>query len=277
LSTGKTQAVDSFAEYQEIPGVNWSTLKSLRVSPKQYQYDIHVEREDAAHFRIGRACHAWVLEHETFEERFVCYRDGVRRGARWENFKVDHAGKEILNPTEWMKAIGTATAICTHPVASQYLSGLAETVVTWTDQKTRIDCKARLDLVNGKLIEIKSTSSLAPRMFAAQVARLGYHGQLAFYDDGSRAAGIDVEPDPLIIAAESSPPHDVAVYRLTQEAITRGREDYVELLKLLKRCTDDKHWPGLADDAIVDLDLPAWCYLGDEQDVFVIGGDKVTL
>ncbi|KKL06869.1 hypothetical protein LCGC14_2591730, partial [marine sediment metagenome] len=191
LSTEKTQAVDTFEEYKQIPGVNWSTLKSLRVSPKQYQHDIMSEREDAAHFRIGRAAHGFTLEPDTFEQRFVCYKDGPRRGKWWDKFQDDNPGKEILNATEWIKAIGTATAMVSHPIASEFLlKGLKEHVITWTDKKTGIDCKGRLDLVNGKLVDIKTTSSLIPRLFATQVARLAYHGQLAFYKDGLAANGI---------------------------------------------------------------------------------------
>jgi PDDEXK-like uncharacterized protein DUF3799 len=262
-----------FETYKKLPGVNWSSLKALRVSPKQYEHERRNEREDANYFRIGRAMHAFILEPDTFQHRYVCYL-GRRAGKIWDAFEEANADKTILNESEWTRALGMATAITTHPIAAGYLlDGLCETVVAWDDAESGLRLKGRVDYCGLHLVDLKSAASIQPRLFATAAARLGYIAQLAYYSDGLAASGIDVDPEPVLIAVESSAPYDVIVYRVPEHVVELGRTEYRRLLSLLAECMDKGEWPGRAPDREIPLILPEWAYaqVSDEVEL-TMGG-----
>jgi hypothetical protein len=264
-------------EYEKIDAVRWSRLRSLRKSALQYKHDIETERDDAAHFRIGRAIHCYVLEPESFDDHFVCYRDSksVGEGAkkRWQAFQEANADKTILDVAEYEAAVGAARALLSHPVASAFLvGGLKEHTVTWVDEKTGLRCKARLDHYRSRLVDIKSGRDIVPRVFAVTCARLGYHAQAAFYLDGALVNGYVMDEEPVLLAVESSAPFDVVPYRLGDDVIKAGRAEYGRLLARLKECQERDEWPGLAPDAVVDLELPAWA-TGEPVDLVMPDGE----
>jgi exodeoxyribonuclease VIII len=259
-------------DYFAIEAINWSRLKLLRLSPKHFQHALTTTREDSAPLRIGRAVHAFLLDPDEFVRSFVCYKDGIRRGRAWDDFCALHAGKTILNEAEWTQALGTATAVDQDERAHGYLAhGLKEAGMTWTDEETGLLCKARVDFAGERLVDLKSTGRIEPRQFMQQSATLGYHGQLAFYQDGLRANGIDVDPEPILIAVESVLPHDVVVSRVPEHVVQAGREEYQRLLRLYKDCTARDSWPGCGAD-ILELTLPAWAAPLD--DLFLTAGGK---
>src|SRR5690606_13913347 len=91
-----------------------------------------------------------------------------------------------------------------------------------------------------------------------------YHVQAAFYLDGLRANGIDVEPEPVHIVVEKSPPFDVVVYRIPEHVVELGRRTYRGWLERLVECRTTGQWPGRAEGE-VELVLPEWCFAtGDD-------------
>jgi exodeoxyribonuclease VIII len=262
-----------YAEYERINAVRWSFLKAMRVSPRQYRYELDKVRPDAAHYRVGRAAHAFLLEQETFLEFYVCYTGGQRRGKAWEAFQEEHAGKCILSEAEWKIALGSAAAVLDHPVASQYLAvGFREATITWTDGETGLACKGRVDHCGTHLVDVKTTATIEPRMFANAVARYGYHAQLAWYLDGLRTNGIEVHDTPILVAVQSSPPHDVVTYHLPDHVVQAGRDEYRKLLVKVAECEASGDWPGIAPEEL-EMVLPEWGYqIDDEPLALTIGG-----
>lgn len=262
-------------EYEGIQAVRWSTLRVLRVSPLHYRHALRSERPETAAMRIGRAIHAFILEPDTFHDRFVCYR-GQRRGKDWTGFASDHESKTILTEVEWKRAIGAGAAVHGHPCALSYLAGgVQEHVLTWTDQETGIACKGRVDSAGEWLVDLKTTTVIEPRRFGSHAARLGVHGQLSFYLDGCRANDILVRDEPRIVVVQSEPPHDVVVYRVSRHVVDAGRDLYRELLGELKECRESGAWPGVSPDEI-ELIPPDWIYQ-DEPLELTIGGEAMEL
>jgi hypothetical protein len=256
-------------EYEQIPATNWSSLRSMRVSPKQYAHDLTAAREDTEALRIGLAAHSFLLEPDTFRERYCCYRDSKSKGEgarkKWEQFQADNADKVILSPDEFDRAMGAATAVLGHPVASSFfVGGCTEMVVTWTDKETGIACKARVDQWLRHLVEFKTTRSIQPHMFRVDAARMGYHAQIAWYWDALKQHGVELEPGAILVTVHSEPPHDVVPYSVSEHVIEVGRTIYRELLIKLKRCQETGCWPGISDE-LIDFDLPEWAYPKDDM------------
>jgi hypothetical protein len=268
------------AAYDAIDAINFSRLKTLRKSAKHFRHECDRraaaadEADVALHFRVGRLCHAMLLEPQTVPERFIRF-DGDRRQKKiWTAFQKEHAGKVILTPPEWKRATGIALAVSTHPIAADLIGvGLKESVITWTDSETGVACKGRPDIAGRYLVDLKHTSFIDPRLFARQVVNLGYHLQLAMYLDGLLANGIRVEHEPMLVAVEAVEPHDVVVYRFEAPEIDIARNEYRALLRTYQRCREADRWPGISD-SVITFALPAWAY-PDESTELTFGGEAM--
>ena len=179
------------------------------------------------------------------------------------------AGAEVLTADEHATAEACAAAIAAHTHASAWLrGGRTEQVVTWTDPETGVKCKARLDLSKaGGVVDLKSTRHHTVRQIAADCARYLYHGQLAWYHDGARAAGVlpHGADGPRIVAVSTVPPHDVACFTMGVQGIELGRRLYRKLLSDWLDCQASDWWPGMAPEPM-ELPLPRWTPDGSEED-----------
>jgi hypothetical protein len=253
----------TFEAYRAIEAANWSSLKHLRKSPLLYQYELHtVPPSDSDGLRVGRGTHTAVLEPDRLAVEYAIWKGGRRAGAEWDEFCEAHATETILTLGQYEAVCAIRDAVRSHPVAEGYLrSGIAEQAITWTDERTGIACKGRLDWVSdaGTLIDLKtSRSAVDPRAFAASAYAFGYFHQVAFYLRGLRATR-GAEPPAVIIAVETSPPHDVCCYRVSEDAIYAANEELDDLLETLRLCRETGAWRGRFSDE-QELDMPRWAY-----------------
>jgi exodeoxyribonuclease VIII len=160
-------------------------------------------------------------------------------------------------------------AVRAHPVASKLLSsGRAEQSLVWNDPLTGLGCKGRLDWISdaeNRLCDLKTTANLDPPFFASRVARYLYHVQLAWYLDGLRESE-GLEMSACIIAVESTPPHDVAVFLLDEDAIWAGHEMALGFLRTITQCMKTNEWPGRLETEERELELPAWAFPPEDED-----------
>lgn len=257
-----------YATYRALPGVNWSTLKHMRVSPLHYRHARDNPRPDTSALALGRMVHARVFEPLRFASDYVTLpAKMIRRGKKWDAFKAEHPGKEIVTEADHDYAQRIGDALESHHVAGPYIArGSAEQAFQWTDTHTGLACKCRVDFLSESVpatVDLKTATDISPYRFAGQVARLGYHGQGAFYSDGVTANTGTVLPF-VLIAVESSPPFDVIVYRLDEDSLYAGTEEYRELLAKVAACAKSDRWPGRFDTEQT-LRLPAWVW-GDDED-----------
>lgn len=260
-------------EYDQIQAENWSKLKHLARSPAAYSYRAANPEHDTAARKVGRAVHLAVLEPERFADSVAIWDGGRRYGKEWNAFVSANAGKELLKRDEFRQCMALQTAVRSDPVAAPHLMrGAAEQTVLWTDEVTGIKCKARTDWLNDVLADLKTTRDASPDGFARESWQYRYHTQLAFYSDGLRAAG-ERERPVLIIAVESAPPYPVVVYRLGEELLQHGREEYRELLSRLKGLRElgpEAFATGYATCEL-DLALPRWMRHDEDGDLEGLG------
>lgn len=259
---------DDFAAYSKINAVNWSTLKEMRKSPKHYQHALTHPREDTPAMALGRATHTAVFEPDRFALEYAVWKGERRAGKDWEAFKAAHESETILRIDDYKRAIAIRDAVRSHPVASRYLvDGHAEQTITWRDEETGIACKARLDWHRKSprvLVDLKTANDIEKRKFGQAAARLGYHGQIAFYSDGLASSMRSQLDEVVIIAAESDAPYDVAVFRIDADVLYAGRELYRDLLCRVAGCFELGAWPGRYNER-ESLELPEWAF-GDDDD-----------
>lgn len=241
-------------EYDALGAVNWTTLKEMHKSPAHYRHRVDHPIEDTTRLAFGRAVHTAILEPDRFVLDYIVF-DGERRGNAWKAFRDEHTDKTILTTKEYATCLNVRDAVRANKDAAPLLEGgTAELSVTWTDADTQLPCKARLDYLRGGLIvDVKSTSCTDAWAFGGVSARMLYHGQLAFYQRGIET----VDDNPHIIAAEIEAPYDVAVFRLTDDAVLSGDQLVSDLLRKVSVCRKTKDWHGRYD-GVQDLTVPEW-------------------
>lgn len=176
--------------------------------------------------------------------------------------------REAIGFDEYALAARCAASVRTHPAAARLITaGRREEIVTWTDEATGVQCKARLDFIAPMyVVDLKSTRRASIRQMWADFASYLNHGQLAMYHDGAIAAGRiprDAER-PRVLFLQTSEPFDVVPAQLTDEDLECGRALYRSLLTKYVAHQAADFWPGLAPDEIPSS-LPAWAPRGDRE------------
>ena len=254
----------SFEDYQALPGVNWSSLKSLAVSPKLYRYALTAPRTETDAMRFGSAVHCAVLEPDAFPIRYELWDGGDRRGNAWKEFAAMHEDKVILREADYSRCLAVRDAVRAYGPAAALLTGQSEISAQWVDSATGIACKGRFDHVSAAgLTDLKTTTSIDAHDFEMTAAKLLYWGQGAMYRRGLEACDSEAFDTPVrIVAVESAEPFDVAVFRLSDDALRAGDALVSDLLYRLGECTARDEWPGRFDNE-QSLTLPPWL-LSDE-------------
>jgi hypothetical protein len=246
--------VNDRQQYDALDRLNWSRLRLIGRSPAHFRQGYG---DDSSSFALGTAAHMAILEPERFAAEYTIY-PGRRAGKAWEAFEAEHlaAGRQILNQREYDNALAIRDAVHRHAPAMRYLQGgAAEQTLTWS--LGQFECKGRADYIGAAIVDLKSTKDASPRSFATSCARYGYFGQAAWYSDGLYLSTGERKPF-VIIAVESSPPHIVTVFRVTDAVLAAGRDQYMSLLGRLDYCQKSGFWGGYVEQDEIDLEVPTW-------------------
>lgn len=233
----------TFAEYQQIDAVNWSSLREMATSPAQYRYGLDHPREDTTRLTFGRAVHAAILEPDRFALDFAVFKGARRAGKVWQAFKAQHPADSILKVAEYERVLAMRDAVRAHQVVARHLrGGVAERVIVWTDAETGVRCKARLDLLDDALLDLKTTDDVA--RFGWFTEQLHYNHQIAWYLRGLRALGIVVPAR--LVAVECKAPYRVELIGFAAARLEAGERECRRLLRLVAECRASGRWPAAA-------------------------------
>ena len=264
----------SFDKYQALPGLHKTSLHVMVAqTPAHYHYAItHPDETDTPAKRFGRLVHTMTLEPSVADERYVVAPETAPDGKPWDRRYKAHkeawaawakanAGREIVDPAMMLRAAAMVSEVRGHRVAKDILADAeVELSVQWVDPGTQLVCKARPDVAKGcVLADLKTCNTADPTRFPRDAYAYGYWFQAAFYLDGCRAVGLDVDTF-CIIAVESDPPHCVAVYQLDPAEIELARAQYHGVLQQIVFWTKQGRWPGYSDE-LMDLVAPPYAGL----------------
>lgn len=269
----------NFEEYRAIKAINFSSLKEMRKSPKQYRYVLENGTTDTVGKSLGRATHTAVLESHKFNDEYAIYTGKTRRGKDWDKFEADNAHKTILKREEAEHCLAIAREVKANPVAAKLLSsGEAEKTLTWTDKATGLPLKCRIDFLSnadGKLtiVDLKGCRSVLIDQFRIDAGKSGFHRQLAFYREIVANNFNGQIADCVLLAVEFNRPHDVAAFRMGEDELEAGFCDNADFLQKVLTCQLDNTYPGCYSE-IMELNLRRWeTGLGDTEDVAELGLD----
>lgn len=250
--------------------IRYSHLRMMAKSPAHYAAAAAgVWRLDSPAARLGVLVHGLVLGGD----RAPIVYEGERRGKAWQEFQAAHEGAEIVTRAEADRAEPIAAAVRSDRVAGVLLASSdawRERRLEWTIGGG--ECSGTpdyFDPATGTLIDLKTCSVASPREFGRHSWSYHYHAQLAWYRHALRTLGHEVRAA-YLVAVETSAPHAVACYRLSDRLLDEGDRAWRAWWEALSVCRAADAWPGYAEAAI-DLDVPEW--MADASDEEVTDGD----
>lgn len=264
------------AEYHARPELSISRLKELKRSPLHYLW-AQTHPKETAPLTLGKAAHCAVLEPERFGREFAVWENRTeggamspRRGKVWDAYEADmkHQGREIITLAEADLAAGITGAVRNDPVAMKYLQAGEPEVVIVGEIGGRM-CRGRVDWLTRigdepVIVGLKTARDCRPFIFGSAAAKLGYHLQWAFYQNlyavnkgGHRARMVE-------IVVESAPPHAVVVYKIPEDVLLQGEEEFGQLMVQLAECEASGKFPGPAT-VEQELSLPSWVYQAEDD------------
>jgi len=275
------------AEYRSAPGLNYSTLKKIDLSPKHFRHERDNGSGDSTAFAFGRAYHALTLEPEVFEQDFCVMPATIKqkRGKAWDEFSEENEGKQIISLADHNKLITMAAKVLEHPEAKKLLRGRGcefEIPEFWEYRGHK--CKSKIDFRNTALKtrrymgDLKSTEHIEPRRFFKSALNYDYPAQAWYYQAANTYQTGEALPW-YWIAQEKKAPYDVAVIHAPQNVLDYGKRQVDLWLDRLEYCeameasyreqgVSEKHfmhqaWPGVAP-CIIEFELPAWASPDDD-------------
>lgn len=223
--------------------LHFSELKEIGRSAAHYAHIVQNGREDTPSLLIGRAFHALTLqgiEAATF--------DFDRKGARWEEFKAQNAGRTLLKVSEYDAVKRMRDSVFANPAAREILERCPHREVEKKWMRNGFPCSGRIDAFGDRAIaELKSTRDASRRKFLWDAQKMAYHAQLPWYDValGTVPQEMDTDwRDQYIIATENTAPFVTVVYQLDNLRIDQGNELVEEWLLRFGACMESGEWHG---------------------------------
>jgi len=238
------------AEYLAIDAASSSGLQTIaKRSP--YAWRNRAEQASDA-MALGTLAHSLILQPERESEYAIApkfdRRTTVGKAAAAE-FEADCAGKTIVNRDDWDLACAMRDAVMSrdHVRALFDAGGLAEQSVLIDHPDYGVPCKCRPDWITDGyplIVDLKTTQSAGPRDFLRSCWSYGYPSQAWFYKQLMMLETGEAHQF-VFLAVESAPPHDVAMYELSDRELAEGESIIRKGLELYRSCTDAGIWPGI--------------------------------
>lgn len=275
--------------HQRMGGVSSSGLKALLRSPAHYQAYKRQPNKDTDARRFGRAAHARLLEPLNFSKKFAVWDGGRRQGSDFERFKRKHKGKSFLTLAEMDAVDGCVQSLLDNPdfPLEAFLTGVrnedgvslmkpavTEFSIFWTDERTGVLCKVRLDAarLEGEqerlAFDLKTTDDAREESFSRQIAQLHYDLQAAFYVEGIRRFTGRTCPF-MFGAVETEDPHGSMFHALgpTSPFMQNGQEKVQYALDLMAKCNRSGDFPAYASRGVREPTMLPWMQFSPPRSV----------
>lgn len=241
------------AEYHSGGGISKTTLDLAHkdVYAPEWAKKCPQDSEKIKTFDFGDAMHAICLEPHRLKSDFAVMpalnlRTNAGKEAK-EEFLLENADKAILTDDDYKKLNLMFESIIAHPESRALIEaeGIAEGSYFWIDDATGLECKCRPDkhiASAGLLVDVKTTPDLSK--FCYSVDDYRYYVQDPWYCDGVSRFGGQVRMEFLVIQKTiECGRYPVGVYRLPDEAIEYGRNQYRADLEKYARFLDSSIKP----------------------------------
>lgn len=248
------------------PSVSSSGLRAFMRCPEKWWLTSplnpeRVEQPETTAFAFGRAAHALLIEKQMPRDVMVSPYDSFRtnEAKAWRDEMLAD-GRTIIKPADVQAIEAMAARLAREPLVKQgLLSGMIEKSLVWKDDATGLWLKARPDVIpqDSMLADYKTAASADPSDIQRDVAKYGYHQQIALAAEGmARVLGRVVDSFALVVQ-EKDAPYTVTVAPLYETTIEWGARLNRMGLDRLAACLKSGDFPGYSEGP-VSIGLPAW-------------------
>lgn len=276
------QGIIDFSDevYHNGIGVSNSQLSDFAVTPKKFHYNHIMGNKDMSSeaMDIGDLVHKAILEphlvHETYVsdaellEKVYALKPDSKSPRATKHYKelileYEVLGKKVLKDEHFDMMRKMVDAVYSHPRAKNMLSnGMAEKCLYATDPETGLVLRGKADfiLIDGIIIDVKTTASANPDEFSKSIWNYRYHVQAAFYLHLARLAIGEQFKDFVWICLEKTKPFDdMAIYTPDEGTLDFGQQMFRKNLNELAKCYQTNKWPGYSNN-IEQIALPNWAW-----------------
>lgn len=218
-------------------------------------------------FEIGTAAHKKVLGVGP-ELVLVDAERWDTKDTKAKVAEIRAAGNVPLKRAEFDQIEAMAKALREHPYAGALFDpergGKAEQNLFWTDAKTGVDCRARLDWLpastNGRMVlgDYKSADKVDKESIDKALHNFGYAQQAPWYLDAVAALGLADQVAFLFVAQMKTAPYLVTVAEVDAESLRIGAHYNHVAREVFAECTATGRWPGFSDDNPIVASLPGY-------------------
>lgn len=250
-----------------FPGVSHHDLLNFEISPGHYVYAKANPSEQTDAMKLGSAVHCALLEPKRFARDYVGLPpdyDGRKKmgialmeGLLEQGFKKEN----ILKYDEIQAIKGIKDSIFDSRIVRAFFDAADHFEVTlfWQDKETGIFCRGRVDLTASKYgaaVDLKSAQKGGARtaVFSKDVETRLYYRQAAYYLDGLKALGMDINKF-VFLVVEKTGPFASNKFELDPELIAIGRAENRTLLNRYAECLDSDSWPAYPDS--IEMIVPS--------------------
>lgn len=263
----------SIEDYHGGDGISRSSLMKFRKTPYHYWYNKNnpEERESPDIIKkihpleFGNAVHTFILENETFFERYTVMepvnratKQGKSQFAEMKEVASTN-NRQIICQSAFDELLAIKQAIDVNDDAKALISdALYERSIYWNDPATGLLCKVRPDIWHGNfIVDLKTCADASYSAFQRAIMAHGYHIQAGMIHEALKNVTQEDIKTFIYVAIEKEAPYAVAVYQLDEMALAHGATLFKRNLREIKQCIDANTWPSYPTATI---SLPSYAY-----------------
>ena len=245
-------------EYHAHPAVSRSQLEDFARSPWYFQR-MHRDparppRTESPSQLVGNLAHCATFEPGEFFARYTIGPDVNKNTKAWKEFVEQAGGKQVISQDQYYAAHAMAQSMRNVPsIKDLFASGSGEVSIFATDADTGLELRCRVDWLHKVddrrviVVDGKTMGGVTIDEMAAQIGRMKYHLQQAFYTRVMRQAGLEVLGF-VFVGVETSWPYMANAAVLDDDTDTSARATVDKLLRQFAQCQATDKWPPIGEE-----------------------------
>lgn len=245
--------------YHAHDSISNSGLKLIGRSPAHFNQQ--PDKPETRNKVLGAALHMAILEPDLFYDTYILLRDAKDRNAKeYKEAKKEYGEEIVLVSSECAKVEGISKSLWSKFGELLSLPGHNELSGFVADPETGVMCRHRFDKLtnSGIAIDLKTTVDARSDAFSRSIHAYGYNQQAAFYSDQYEWITGNQLDDFVFIAIESESPYAAKLYRVGNQSLEIGREQYRAALNKYAECKASGFWPGYECSNIEEIEVPQY-------------------
>jgi hypothetical protein len=241
------------SDYHSWPAISSTLIKRYASNPSTAR-EPYIPGDDA---NVGTGIHCWSLQGQAGLDTECIF------GPKFGKSEKDLAAKATLIKAHPTKTVlpafygspapglptmdvltGVDTALRAHPKIGPVMDrSQKEVSLVWIDPDSQLTCKARLDILDGRILwDLKKTRKISGLKWEMD-GGLNYRLQAGHYLNGAEAC--DLDPVAFgFIACEAFPPYEVRAFYSDPEKTETAQAEVKRLIGLIKQSVCEDYWPN---------------------------------